>query len=50
MTDLKFSHTEKLAAMKTPLRKWQDDTKAQMPVPNPAFDQNKRYEWGKQSL
>jgi|TARA_B110000238_G_scaffold16753_2_gene16424 arylsulfatase A len=47
MTDLKFSYQEKLEEMKMTLKKWQDDTKAQMPVPNPAFDQNKRYEWGK---
>lgn len=47
MTDLKFSYQEKLEEMKMTLKKWQDDTKAQMPVPNPAFDQDKRYEWGK---
>lgn len=47
MTDLKFSYSEKLAEMIAVLKKWQDDTKAQMPVPNPDFDQNKRYEWGK---
>jgi uncharacterized sulfatase len=47
MTDLKFSYQEKLEEMKMTLKKWQNDTKAQMPVPNPAFDQNKRYEWGK---
>ena len=47
MTDLKFSYPEKLAAMKTALRKWQDDTDAQLPVSNPDFDPAKRYEWGK---
>ncbi len=47
MTDLKFSFPQKLEEMKRSLKKWQKDTKAQMPVINPGFDQNKRYEWGK---
>lgn len=47
MTDLKYSFPAKLEEMKTVLKKWQDDTNAQMPVPNPNFDPNKRYEWGK---
>lgn len=47
MTDLKFSHTEKAAEMKNALSKWQSDTKAQKPVPNPNFDPSRRYEWGK---
>ena len=47
MTDLKFSYPEKLTEMKSVLKKWQKDTKSQMPVPNPKFDLNKRYEWGK---
>jgi uncharacterized sulfatase len=47
MTDLKFSHPEKLGQMKTVLKKWQQDTKAQSPIPNPEFNSNKRYEWGK---
>jgi uncharacterized sulfatase len=47
MTDLKFSYPEKLGEMKTALKRWQDNTKAQMPVPNPEFDANRRYEWGK---
>ena len=47
MTDLKFSHPEKLDQMKRVLLKWQQDTKAQNPVPNPEFNSNKRYEWGK---
>ena len=46
MTDLKFSYPEKLAEMKDVLERWQTDTKAQMPVPNPDFDSAKRYEWG----
>ena len=47
MTDLKFSYPEKLKEMKAVLKNWQQDTKAAMPVPNPDFDANKRYEWGK---
>jgi len=46
MTDLKFSYPEKLAEMKSALKKWQMETKAQNPVPNPDFDPVKRYEWG----
>jgi len=46
MTDLKFSYPEKLEEMKATLKKWQQDTKAQNPVPNPDFDPAKRYEWG----
>jgi uncharacterized sulfatase len=47
MTDLKFSYAEKTVEMKEALSKWQSDTNAQNPVPNPDFDPNKRYEWGK---
>ena len=47
MTDLKYSHPAKLEEMKTVLRKWQKDTRAAMPVPNPDFDPERRYEWGK---
>ncbi len=47
MTDLKFSYPEKLNEMKAVLKKWQKDTKAAMPVPNPEFDEDKRHEWGK---
>ena len=47
MTDLKYSYSEKLAEMKSALKKWQVDTNAKRPVPNPAFDATKRYEWGK---
>jgi len=46
MTDLKYSHPQKLEEMKTVLKKWQQDTKAAMPVPNPKFDPKRRYEWG----
>ncbi len=47
MTDLKFSYPGKLEEMKAHLKQWQDNTKAQMPIANPEFDQNRRYEWGK---
>ena len=47
MTDLKFSYAEKTAEMKTALSKWQTNTNAQNPVPNPNFDPNRRYEWGR---
>ncbi len=47
MTDLKYSYPVKTKEMKTVLKKWQEDTKAAMPVPNPEFDPNRRYEWGK---
>ncbi len=47
MTDLKFSYPEKFSQMKSTLKKWQKDTNAKFPVPNPQFDLTKRYEWGK---
>jgi uncharacterized sulfatase len=47
MVDLKFSHPEKFDQMKMVLKKWQKDTKAQNPMPNPEFNFNKRYEWGR---
>jgi len=47
MTDLKFSYAKKTQKMKTALSKWQTDTNAQNPVPNPDFDPKRRYQWGK---
>ena len=47
MTDLKFSYPEKTAEMRAALSKWQSDSNAMNPVPNPNFDPNRRYEWGK---
>ena len=47
MTDLKFSYPDKTAEMKAALSRWQSDTDAQNPVPNPNFDPARRYEWGK---
>ena len=47
MTDLKYSYPDKTAEMKAALSRWQSDTDAQNPVPNPDFDPARRYEWGK---
>ena len=47
MTDLKYSFPDKLIEMKAVLKTWQKDTQAKMPVPNPQFDRDKRYEWGR---
>ncbi|HEC44304.1 MAG TPA: hypothetical protein ENI20_15890 [Bacteroides sp.] len=47
MTDLKYSYPDKLQEMKTALKKWQMETRAAMPVPNPEFEPDRRYEWGK---
>jgi len=47
MTDLRSSYPVKFEEMKTALKRWQANTKAQMPVPNPDFDPDRRYEWGK---
>lgn len=46
MTDLKFSYSATATEMKAALAKWQRDTNAQTPVPNPDFDPDKRHEWG----
>lgn len=46
MTDIKYSFPGKLKEMKLALKKWQQETNAQYPVPNPDFDPAKRYEWG----
>ncbi len=47
MTDLKYSFPEKFQEMQRVLKQWQDNTGALRPVPNPDFDPNRRYEWGK---
>ncbi len=47
MTDLKFIFSEKYAEMKQVLARWQKNTGALNPVPNPEFDPLKRYEWSK---
>lgn len=46
MTDLKYSHEEKVRQMKKLLAGWQARTGAENPVPNPDFDASKRYQWG----
>ena len=45
MTDLRFSYPEKAATMQAALKDWQTRTEAKNPVPNPAFDAERRYEW-----
>lgn len=47
MTDLKFSFPDKSREMESLLGKWQKETGARNPVPNPGFDPAKRYQWGK---
>jgi arylsulfatase A len=47
MTDLKYSFPVKLEELRAALKKWQEDTKAQMPVPNPNYDPERRYDWGR---
>ena len=47
MTDLKVSFPSKFKEMKAVLQQWQEDTQAQMPVPNPQYDPDKRYDWGR---
>lgn len=45
-TDLKYNYPDKFEQLKQALRKWQSETQAKMPVPNPDFDAARRYEWG----
>ena len=40
-------HPEKAEELKRLLAAWQQDVGAEFPVPNPAFDPARRYEWGK---
>ena len=47
MTDLKFSYPQRLKEMKSVLKQWQEKTGAKMPVSNPQFDPDRRYEWGR---
>ena len=47
MTNLKFSHPEKMKEMKSSLKDWQIRTNAKRPVINPNFDARKRYEWSR---
>ncbi len=44
--DLSEVYPEKTAALLQILQEWQKDVKAEFPVPNPEFNEAKRYEWG----
>lgn len=45
--DLSTIYPEKTAELKQLLEDWQKDVGAEFPVPNPDFDEAKRFEWGK---
>lgn len=45
--DLSIVYPEKKDELLGLLKKWQKDVDAEFPVPNPNFDKNRRYEWGK---
>ena len=44
--DLSGVYPEKTEELKELLKEWQTDVKAEFPVPNPDFDESRRYEWG----
>ncbi len=44
--ELSTLYPEKTTELKTILKKWQGDVKAEFPVPNPNFDISRREEWG----
>ncbi len=46
-TDLSELYPEKTEELKTLLKRWQNEVNAEFPVPNPRFDEKRRYEWGK---
>lgn len=39
-------YPEKTSELKTLLQNWQKEVNAEFPVPNPEFDEGRRYEWG----
>ena len=45
--NLANSNPDKLSELKNILKNWQRDVKAEFPVPNPDFDPDRRYEWGR---
>lgn len=45
--DLSHEITEKTHELKKLLSEWRTKVSAPMPLPNPAFDPQRRYEWGK---
>ncbi len=44
--DLSEIYPDKTEELKELLKEWQKDVKAEFPVPNPNFDETRRYEWG----
>ncbi len=46
-TDLSKAFPEKTRELYSLLKKWQKEVKAEFPVPNPDFNAEKRFEWGK---
>jgi arylsulfatase A len=44
--DLAELFPEKTSELKTILQNWQKEVNAQFPVPNPEFDETRRFEWG----
>jgi len=46
-TDLSSSHPEKADELYRELDRWRKDVGAENPVPNPDFDPDRRYEWGR---
>lgn len=44
--DLAELYPEKTKELKTLLKNWQKEVKAEFPVPNPEFDETRRFEWG----
>lgn len=45
-SDLSRSYPEKRAELMSHLDRWREEVDARFPVPNPAFDPEKRYQWG----
>ncbi len=45
-TDLSEAYPQKAKELYTLLKKWQEDVDAAMPIPNPDFDEARRYNWG----
>ena len=44
--DLAELYPEKTKELKTLLKNWQKEVQAEFPVPNPGFDETRRFEWG----
>ncbi len=46
-TDLSGQHPEIAEKLYGLLVDWREDVKAELPVPNPDFDPERRYQWGR---